>query len=294
MAKTQRKKRKPPPGSQPVSKPKPGPVATASMQGKRPMRWDLVVLFLAISIGGTYLAIVMRPKDNAPRYTYEVLQKYPHDETAFTQGLVVHDGFLWESTGRNGESSVRKTVLETGEILQQVELEEKYFGEGLALHNGQFYQLTWKGGKAFVYDLDLNRIGERDYEGEGWGLASNGTDLILSNGTSEIRFLDPDTFEVRRSIRVRRSGLRVGQLNELEYAGGKIFANVYQTDQIYEIDPNTGDVTALIDLSGLWPLRQRPADGVLNGIAFKPESRKLLVTGKLCPSIFEIDLKPEQ
>ena len=254
------------------------------------MRWELIALFLLISIGGTYLAIWMRPKNDAPRYTYKLIKTYPHDETAFTQGLVMADGFLWESTGIKGESSIRKTKLETGEVLLKHDLDKKYFGEGLAFHNDQFYQLTWKNETAFVYNKNLEPVKEFKYSGEGWGLTSNGTDLIFSNGSSEIRFLDPETFEVRRSIRVRRGGLRVGQLNELEFAFGKIYANSYQTDFIFQIDPEFGDVTAVIDLSGLWPHSQRPADGVLNGIALNPKSKRLLVTGKKCPYVYEIEL----
>ncbi len=267
---------------------------TPAMNNKRPIRWDLVALFLLISIGGTYMAIAMRPKSDAPRYTFEVIKKYPHDDTAFTQGLLMDDGFLWESTGRNGQSSIRKVDLETGEVLAKSDLADKYFGEGLAVFGDKFYQLTWRNNKAIVYDRDFNRLKELEYEGEGWGLTTNGKDLIFSNGSSELRFLDPETFEVRRSIRVRRGGLRVGQLNELEFFGGKVYANCYQTDFIYEIDPETGDVTAVIDLTGLWPMRERPADGVLNGIAINSETGNMLVTGKLCPTIYEIKLLPAE
>ena len=296
MSKTKRKRRKGfPPGLEDTSNTaKPQQTSTLSMSDKRPIRWDLVVLFLVISIGGTYLAIAMRPKTDAPRYTYELVKTYPHDGTAFTQGLVMDDGFLWESTGRNGESTIRKTNLETGEVLAKSDLDDKYFGEGLAVHGDKFYQLTWKGNKAFVYDRDFNKLKELEFEGQGWGLTSNGKDLIFSDGSSELTFLDPETFEVRRSIRVRRGGLRVGQLNELEFFGGKIYANCYQTDFIYEIDPETGEVTAVIDLTGLWPMRERPADGVLNGIAINPETKNMLVTGKLCPTIFEIKLLPAE
>ncbi len=257
---------------------------------KRPIRWGLIALFLLVSIGGTYLAIWLRPKNDAPRYTYKLIKTYPHDKTAFTQGLVMQDGFLWESTGLEGASSIRKTKLETGEVLLRHDLDKKYFGEGLAFHDDQFYQLTWKDETAFVYNKNLEPTKEIKYDGDGWGLTSNGTDLILSDGSSEIRFLDPETFKVRRSIRVRRGGLRVGQLNELEFAFGKIYANSYQTDFIFEIDPEFGDVTAVIDLSGLWPHSQRPVAGVLNGIALNPKSKRLLVTGKECPSVFEIEL----
>jgi len=260
------------------------------------MRWDLLALFLTIAIGGTYLAIVLRPRTAVPRFGYEVLKTYKHDPAAFTQGLQVHDGFLWESTGRKKESSVRKIDLESGEILKQVNLEDQYFGEGLTYHDGLFYQLTWKAGKAFVYDLDFNKVGERTYQGEGWGLTSNGTDLIFSDGSTYLKFLDPETFEVRRQIRVLRTDGPVGRLNELEYVdylGGRIYANSYGEDRIYEIDPANGDVTKLIELGGLWPVRDRPHDGILNGIALNPKTDRLLVTGKLCPTIFELRLFPK-
>lgn len=262
--------------------------------GKRPVNWWLVALFLTISIGGTYLAIWMRPKPQTPRYIYKVLNTYPHDNQAFTQGLQADGEFLWESTGLNGKSGVRKTDLKTGEVLQETKLDEKYFGEGLVWLSDKLYQLTWKAGRGFIYDRELNKIGKFDYDGHGWGLATDGQHLIISDGTPEIRFLDPETFAEVRSIWVRRAGSRVGQLNELEVFGikPKLYANVYLTDLIYEISLKTGDVTAIIDLKGLWPISQRPRDGVLNGIAVHPESNKMLVTGKLCPHVWEIQLLP--
>lgn len=286
MAKSKQTKKS---GFPPAAAPSKPPIIKRSTD-KRPVRWDLVLLFLAITFGGTYLAIALRPSNGPPRYTYKVLKTYPHDAAAFTQGLLMDDGFLWESTGRLGESSIRKVNFETGEVIKNVPLEDQFFGEGLALHDDKFYQLTWQNERAFVYDRELNRVGEVNYSGEGWGLCSNGTDLIFSNGTSEIRFLDPATFEVRRSMIVRRGGMRAGRLNELEFYNGKIYANVYQSDDIYEIDPENGEVTAWIDLSGLWPTAERPFDGVLNGIAFNPATNRLLVTGKLCPKIYEIEL----
>jgi glutamine cyclotransferase len=295
MAKTKPKRtsRGFPPADSPASKSS----AKPAHSGQRPMRWGLIALFLTISLGGSYLAIWMRPRDQGiDRFTFEVLKTYPHDPDAFTQGLVYDDGFLWESTGRYGQSSIRKTDLETGEILQQHDLNEDRFGEGLAILDNQLIQLTWKEGVAIVYDRDLNEVKEFSYEGEGWGLATNGTDLIFSDGTNVIKFLDPKTFEERRSIRVRRpGGMRVGRLNELEYfePSGRIYANSYMTDTIYEIHPETGDVTKVIDLSGLWPVRDRPVDGLLNGIAINPKTEKLLVTGKLCPKIWELRLFPQ-
>lgn len=265
------------------------------------MRWDLLILFLTIAIGGTYLAIVLRPKAQEPVFGYEVLREIEHDAGAFTQGLLTHDGFLWESTGRLGESTIRKLDPETGEVLSKFDLPSDVFGEGLAVHNDKFYQLTWKAGRAFVYEFDeannaFKVVKEFKYEGEGWGLTSNGTDLIFSDGSNVIKFLDPDTFEERRAIRIlRKNGLPVGRLNELEYVGGRIYANKYESDWVYEIDPGNGDITKIIDLSRLWPSSERPSNSaVLNGIALNPKTDKLLVTGKLCPKIFELRLFPKE
>lgn len=259
---------------------------------QRPMRWGLILLFLVISVGGTYLAVWLRQYDSSPRYTFKLIKKYPHDGQAFTQGLLFHDGFLWESTGRYGESTVRKIDLETGEIIRQHSLDDNLFGEGMVHYGDRLIQLTWKAGKALVYDMDLNPIEEFTYPGEGWGLATDGNDLILSDGSSVLKFFDPETFEIKKTLRVlRKGGVHVGQLNELEYAGGKVYANRYQYDQIYEIDINTGNVAGVIDLAGLWPMSDRPADGVLNGIAVTRDMPpRMFVTGKLCPFIYEIEL----
>jgi glutamine cyclotransferase len=259
---------------------------------QRPMRRGLIVLFLVISIGGTYLAVWLRQYDTSPRYTFKLIEKYPHDKQAFTQGLLFHDGFLWESTGRYGESTVRKIDLETGEIIRQHSLDDNLFGEGMVQYGDRLIQLTWKAGKALVYDMDLNPIEEFSYPGEGWGLATDGNDLILSDGSSVLKFIDPETFDIKKTLRVlRKGGVHVGQLNELEYAGGKVYANRYQYDQIYEIDINTGNVAGVIDLAGLWPMSDRPADGVLNGIAVTRDMPpRMFVTGKLCPFIYEIEL----
>jgi glutamine cyclotransferase len=274
----------------PPAETQPAPPVTAVPAGKRPVRWDLIALFLTIAIGGTYLAIWLRPTNDAPRYTFRVLKTYPHDATAFTQGLVYDSGFLWESTGRYGQSTMRKTDLESGEVLNNVPLDNEYFGEGMTVLDDKFYQLTWKERTCFVYDRDLKVINTFKYSGEGWGLTTDGNYLIFSDGSREIKFLNPETFEQEKSIWVRQpSGAHVGQLNELEYYNGHIYANRYQSDLVYEIDPVTGDVTAIIDLQGLWT--DRPPDGVLNGIAINPKTRKMLVTGKLCPTIFEIDLE---
>lgn len=263
-----------------------------SRYNKRPVRWDLVVVFLIIAVGGTYLAILMRPNSGVPRFTYSVIREFPHKTDAFTQGLVWEKGILWESTGKYGESSIRKVDLETGDVIKKVALNDKVFGEGLTLFNDELIQLTWKAGIAYVYDRDLNKLREHRYTGEGWGLTHDGGVLILSDGTARLRFLDPKTFEEVGGITVREGKRRVSQLNELEYIEGSIYANQWGSDSIFEIDPETGAVTGIIDLTNLWPSRERPEEGLLNGIAINRDTKKLLVTGKLCPRIYEIELLP--
>jgi len=280
----------PPPSADLSSLPRP----SISSQDKRPMRWDLVLIFLAISIGGTYLAIATKGEKMPPRYSFEVLRTFPHDTTAFTQGLVMHEGFLWESTGKKGYSSFRKVDLESGEVLQQVKLGDQYFGEGLTFHDGLFYQLTWRENVCFVYNEQMELVNQFSYEGEGWGLTSNGQHLILSDGTSALRFLDPETFQEVHRVNVRIAGRRVEVLNELEFVGPKLYANVWMQNYIYEIDPQTGSVTGIIDLTGLWPQGQRPNEGVLNGIAFNQKTEKLLVTGKYAPHVWEINIVPKK
>jgi len=226
-------------------------------------------------------------------YTYEVVKSYPHDKAAFTQGLVFHQGALYESTGLNGSSSLRRVELETGKVLKKIEVPTQFFAEGLALFNGRLYQLTWQTQRGFVYDLDsFDKLREFNYAGEGWGLTRDANSLIMSDGSSRIRFLDPDTLEVRSLITVRDNGRDVLQINELEYIKGEIYANVWMTDRIARIDPQSGKVNAWIDLSGLLPpeARQDPM-AVLNGIAYDEASDRLFVTGKLWPKLFEIKLK---
>ncbi|MGE4057196.1 MAG: glutaminyl-peptide cyclotransferase, partial [Vicinamibacterales bacterium] len=187
-----------------------------------------------------------------PVYGYEVVRTYPHDRGAFTQGLVFHDGLLYEGTGLQGRSSIRRVRLETGEVLNRRGVPAQYFGEGIALANGELFQLTWKSGVAFVYDLEsLGMTRSFNYRGEGWGLTYDGTSLIMSDGTDQIRFLDPRTFSERRRIRVTGAGRPVHALYELELIEGEIWANVWQTDQFARIDPASGNGTAWVDLCGL-------------------------------------------
>jgi glutaminyl-peptide cyclotransferase len=229
-----------------------------------------------------------------PAYSYEVVKVFPHDRGAFTEGLDYLPGFLLESTGLNGSSTLRKVDLESGRIVQQVALPAEYFGEGAAVIGGQAYQLTWKNQIGFIYDLaTLARQGQFSYEGEGWGLTTDGRSLIMSDGTNRIRFLDPATFRVTRSIQVFSQGRPLEHLNELEWVKGELFANIWQTPVLARIDPATGRLLGLVDLSGLLAPEDLPGSDVLNGIAYDAAGDRLFVTGKNWPKLFQIRLKPE-
>lgn len=229
----------------------------------------------------------------AAYYTYAVVNVYPHDPGAFTQGLVYADGVLYESTGLNGRSSLRRVALQTGEVLQRRELAPEFFGEGLALFDNRLIQLTWQNNTGFVYDLvSFELLQTWSYPTEGWGLTHDGTHLIMSDGSAVLRFLDPYTFAVQREVTVTDAGRPVAQLNELEYINGEVFANVWMTDWIVRIDPRTGRVVGWVDLSGLLTAEERTAADVLNGIAYDSQGGRLFVTGKLWPKLFEITLAP--
>jgi glutamine cyclotransferase len=228
-------------------------------------------------------------------YTFAIIRVFPHDTSAYTQGLAYRDGFLYEGTGRNGLSSLRKVRLETGEVIQRADLGSEFFGEGITLIKDKVIQLTWKSGVGFVYDLkSFHRLRTFAYSGEGWGLASDGRELFLSDGTSEIRVLDGDTFREKRRLRVRDGATSIDQLNELEFVEGQIFANVWHSNRIARISPQSGDVVGWIDLTGLLsPIYRLESEAVLNGIAYDPIRKRLFVTGKLWPSVFEIRLSPK-
>lgn len=224
---------------------------------------------------------------------YEVLNSYPHDPAAFTQGLFYEAGVLYESTGLYGESSLRRVDLKTGRVRRQIDLDETYFGEGATVFQGKLYQLTWQAGECFVYDpKSLEQLDSFRYEGEGWGLTHDDEHLILSDGTDRIRFLDPKGFAVVRSIDVRLGERPVKHLNELEYVDGSIYANVWHQDVIVRIDPKTGRITGFLNLSKLWPERPDNPEAVLNGIAYDAGRDAFLVTGKLWSKLFAIRLKP--
>ncbi len=225
-------------------------------------------------------------------YTYKVVNTYPHDRDAFTQGLAFENGVLYEGTGLRGHSTLRRVELETGDILQIRELPAQFFGEGVTIYGNKIIQLTWQSNVGFVYDKEsFELLQEFNYPTEGWGITHDGKRLIMSDGTATLHFLDPETFEEIGGIEVLDRGSPVTRLNELEYVQGEIYANVWQTDLIARIAPLTGQVTAWIDLKGLLGPEDRsePVD-VLNGIAYDAENDRLFVTGKLWPKLFEIEL----
>ena len=219
-----------------------------------------------------------------------MLNSFPHDPNAFTQGFVYRDGFLYESTGLYGKSSLRKTNPATGKVLARVNLPREFFGEGLTIIGKSIYQLTWKSGQGFIYGReDLKRKGSFTYSTEGWGLTDDGTQLIMSDGTEKLYFLSPESFEVTKVLSVKENGSAVGKLNELEYVEGKIYCNIWHSDDIVVVNSQSGIVERRINLG---QLRQKLSlsneAGVLNGIAWKSSSRTFLVTGKNWSEVFEI------
>lgn len=232
-------------------------------------------------------------KKPIPVYRYRVVNTYPHDPQAFTQGLEYHNGYLYESTGLEGQSTLRKVELRTGRVLQRHRLLPEIFAEGITLFGDRIYQLTWRNGICFVYHRDTFRADiEFRYSGEGWGLTNDGTHLIMSDGSDTLVFRDPATFAEVRRLQVRADGMPVRDLNELEYIEGEIWANVWQTDLIARISPKTGEVVAWVDLSGLLPEADRKNADVLNGIAYDKQNKRIFVTGKLWNKLFEIELVP--
>jgi glutaminyl-peptide cyclotransferase len=224
--------------------------------------------------------------------SYNIVNTYPHDRNAFTEGLVFEDGVLYEGTGLYGNSSLRRVDLETGAILQIYELPDQFFGEGITIYGNEIIQLTWQSNVGFVYDKNsFELLQEFNYSTEGWGITHDGTRLIMSDGTSTLHFLDPQTFDEIGQLNVSDDSGPVTRLNELEYIRGEIYANVWQTDLVARIAPETGRVIGWIDLAGLLTAedRSQPVD-VLNGIAYDAETDRLFVTGKLWPKLFEIKL----
>ncbi len=242
---------------------------------------------------GSYDLRIQLKSDIVPRqYTYRVVNSYPHDIRAFTQGLLYHEGYLYESTGQYGRSTLRKVELETGEVLQSLNLDRNLFGEGLCVHDGKLYQLTWKARVGFIYDIETFQVLSRiHYQTEGWGLTSDGSNLLKSDGSHYIYLLDPQYFSETGRIEVFDNKGRVENLNELEFIDGVIYANIFGTDSIVKIEQETGRVTGVIDLTGILAPRYHHSNlDVLNGIAYDHENDRLFVTGKNWPRLFEIEL----
>ncbi len=230
------------------------------------------------------------PEPEIPVYRYRIVNTFPHDKNAFTQGLEFHNGFLYESTGLNGQSSLRKVELRTGRVLQIHRLADEYFAEGITLFGDRIYQLTWQNGVCFVYNqTNFRQETQFRYYGEGWGLTNDGKHLIMSDGSEAITFRDPETFAEVRKITVRAQGKPVRYLNELEYIEGEIWANIWHSDMIARIDPQSGVVKAWIDMEGL-PVPDRGMEDVLNGIAYDRQNKRIFVTGKNWSKLFEIEL----
>jgi glutaminyl-peptide cyclotransferase len=226
-------------------------------------------------------------------YTYEIINVYPHDPNAFTQGLVIDEGVMYEGTGLYGESSLRHVDLETGDVLQMHELPGEFFGEGITIFSDKIIQLTWQSQTGFIYDKNsFDVIQNFSYSTEGWGITTDGTQLIMSDGTANLYFLDPETLQTTGQVEVLDGTHPVTRLNELEYINGEVYANVWLTNKIAIINPNTGQVTGWIDLTGIYTPETSDSNNVLNGIAYDQEGDKLFVTGKRWSQLFQINIIP--
>lgn len=259
-------------------------------------RWTVLMALAIPALSGwapmTRAAERSEERGAPPVYGYEIVNTYPHDPAAFCQGLAFRDGFLYEGTGRYGQSSLRQVDLKSGRVLKFTSLNSRLFGEGITFSGDDIVQLTWRSGIGFVYDgKSFGRQGVFRYTGEGWGITTVGEQLVMSDGSANLRFLDPKNFRVTKTLTVRNQAAPVAQLNELEYVEGEIYANLWGSDRIARISPEIGQVLGWIDLGGLFPRRERVSrDAVLNGIAYDGEGKRLFVTGKLWPKLFEIRL----
>ena len=254
--------------------------------------WLLVLVFVVSSIIGISAFAQFKRPPKAEVWGCKIVARYPHDPKAFTQGLIFVDGQLFEGTGTKGQSSLRLVDLKTGKVEKFAPLDAHYFGEGITLLNNRIYQLTWQNRIGLVYDPDTFDIEKTfQYTGEGWGLTNDGKQLIMSDGSATIRFLDPETFEVAKRITAHGSDGKISKLNELEYVNDEIWANVWYEDRIARISPKTGELIGWIDLSNLYPKNRRATtEDVLNGIAYDTDNKRLFVTGKNWPQLFEISV----
>jgi len=247
----------------------------------------IVPLLIGLAAAAWYL-LAPSSDPRPPVYAVEVVAATPHDEQAFTEGLFYQEGALYESTGEEGSSGIRKVKPETGEILASDDLPAPYFGEGVVAWKDRLYEVTWKDQKGFIYGLDdFSPRGTFDYTGEGWGLTQDGSSIIMSDGTPTLRFLDPETLAVKSTLAVTANGCPVANLNELEWIDGQIYANIWQTDLIARIDPKTGNVTSFLDVTALGP-EHAGRDDVANGIAYDSGRKRLFVTGKRWPKLYEV------
>ncbi len=244
-----------------------------------------ILLLSAIVFGSASSAV--------PRYGYRIEEVLPHNISAYTQGFFYHNGFFYESTGQYGSSMIAQVEVNTGRVLKSHALDRNYFGEGACLLNGLIYQLTWTEGTCFIYDAEtFSLMGTRRYNRQGWGLTTDGTDLIMSDGSSTLYYLDPNSLMDKRTVKVTLEGREVENLNELEYIDGEIWANIYLSDEIIRIDPAAGRVTGVINLKGILPASLRkPSTDVLNGIAYDARTKSIWITGKYWPRIYKISLK---
>ena len=256
-----------------------------------------LLLLLVLGIGVYQLVSIAVANRKPAQLVPQVISVHPHDPTSYTEGLLWHNGFLYESAGLYGISNLRKVDLATGAVLQRVDDPASVFGEGLALNGDRLFQLTWKENTGYIYDLNtLNQLGTVSYDGEGWGLCFDGEYFFMSNGSASILKRDPKTFAVLNSIQVLQEGQPIQQLNELECVGNSIYANVWKTDTILRINKGSGKVTGVIDASGLLTpqeIAQAGSEGVLNGIAYDPLNDVFLITGKLWPKLFEVKFIPK-
>ena len=254
----------------------------------------LTCLASALGVGAQGSGSIPPRGSKAPQYGYTVVRSFPHDQKAYTQGLEYFDGYLYEGTGMKGNSALRKVELESGKVVQDTKLHPQYFGEGITIAQGKVFQVTWKDRAGFVYDAKtLKFIRDFTYFGEGWGLTHEPAGLIMSDGTSTLRFLEPTRFQERRRVKVMDAGVPIDHLNELEMIRGEIWANVWPTDYIVRISPKEGRVLGWINLKGLLgaPGPKLSSEAVLNGIAFDAQKNRIFVTGKLWPRVFEITVK---
>jgi glutamine cyclotransferase len=250
--------------------------------------WSILLILVAAT------AFQAQTSAPTPTYSYQVVKTYPHDSKSFTQGLIFLDGSLYESTGLKGNSKLRHVQIDTGKVLQEYIVTPEYFAEGMTNWGSDLVQLTWTTGAAFVYDRATFKIKKSfQYAGEGWGLTQDGTRFILSDGSANLRFMNPQTFQETGHVTVRDHGKAIDELNELEFIKGEVWANIWHSDRIARISPKTGDVVGWIDLTGIGATAGAGGEAVLNGIAYDAASDRIFVTGKLWSKIFEIRVVPK-